>query len=152
MTEIPNIMSNTIGTANMVYTGDSTAGDPFFSGVRQTFPQRDAELQHLIQKSQIKTDKEDEDMADSTRRFIKVFIVDPEESVPLENCLLYSGKEQMTELTDEELFFEIPIKDLLDEHNKTRVKLKKEGGEKGEKLKPARIRDLTMTVVTIAQF
>ena len=97
--------------------------------------------------------QEDESMSDTKRRLVKIFIADPDEDVPVEECMLYSGEEILTELTDQELFFEIPMKKLLDSHNEIRVKIEKETKIAGvEYLKKARIRDLCMTVVTIAEF
>lgn len=87
------------------------------------------------------------------RRLVKVVIVDNDENVPLKDCVLYSGEEQMTDATDQELFFEIDIKQLLDSHNEKRVKLiDKKVKERTENLEPAKIRDLKMVVVNIASF
>ena len=91
----------------------------------------------------------------SGRRLVKVIVVDKDENVPLEKCVLYSGKEQMTDLTNQELFFEIDIKNLLENHNKMRGKIiDKENSTKDEKvyLEPIKIRDLVMSVATIATF
>lgn len=89
---------------------------------------------------------EEEEMG---KRIVQVFIVDSDKDVPLEHSLLYRGDEKMTDSTNQELFFEVPIKELLDKHNEMRTTLKDEGGDE---LRPARIRDLTMTVVEIAKF
>ncbi len=92
-------------------------------------------------------------MADTKRRLIKVIIVDPDEKVPLEKCILYSGSEKLTDLTDQELFFEIDIKDCLYDHNESRKKIiDKSVKERTEFLEPIKVRDLRMVVVTIAQF
>lgn len=92
-------------------------------------------------------------MAANTRRLVKVVIVDPNDNIPLDKCLLYSGEEKLTDATDQELFFEIDIKDLLAKHNETRVKLvDKKVKERTEYLEPAKIRDLKMVVVNIATF
>lgn len=92
----------------------------------------------------------------STRRLVKVIIADPNENVPLKDCLLYSGSEQFTDSTDQELFFEIGINNLLMEHNLKRVHfLDKQATKKAGKdvfLEPVRIRDLRMVVVEIAKF
>lgn len=92
-------------------------------------------------------------MAKTPRRLIQIFIADPDENVPIDQCLLYSGEQNLTDLTDQELFFEVDVKSLLDKHNKARVQLvNKSVKERVEHLEPARVRDLKMTVVTIAQF
>jgi hypothetical protein len=90
------------------------------------------------------------------RRIVQVFIADTTEDIPLENGLLYEGEPKFTDLTDEELFFEIGMKDLLDSHNVIREatldkKATKESG-RDVYLEPARIRDLRMVVVDIAVF
>ena len=92
-------------------------------------------------------------MAATQRRLIQVFIADPNENIPLDQCLIYSGTPQLTDLTDQELFFEIDVKTLLAKHNETRTKVvNKAVKERTEYLEAAKVRDLKMTVVTIAQF
>lgn len=92
-------------------------------------------------------------MPTSSRRYVQVFICDPNENVPLETCLLYKGEPKLTDLTDQELFFEIDIKSALEKHNENRVGyVDKSVKERTDYLDPARIRDLKMTVVTIANF
>lgn len=100
---------------------------------------------------------EEEDMP--AKRLVKVIIVDPDEDVPVENSVLHIGSEMMTDLTDQELFFELPIKDLLEEHNAKRSDIKVKGKKKKkgdddeqEYLEPIKIRDLVMHVLTIASF
>lgn len=92
-------------------------------------------------------------MASTARRLVKVVIVDPNENIPLDKCVLYSGDEKVTDATDQELFFEIDIKSVLEEYNKFRTTVvDKKVKERTEKLEAAKIRDLKMVVVTIAQF
>lgn len=90
------------------------------------------------------------------RRIVQVFIADTTEDIPLEFGLLYKGEGKFTDLTDEELFFEIGMKDLLDKHNIIREEtLDKKATKKSGRdvfLEPARIRDLKMVVVDIAIF
>jgi hypothetical protein len=89
----------------------------------------------------------------ASRRLVKVVIVDPNENVPLEDCVLYSGEEKLTDATDQELFFEIDIKGILEAHNAKRVKVvDKKVKERTEHLEPAKIRDLKMVVVNVATF
>ncbi len=88
-----------------------------------------------------------------TRRLVQVIIVDPNDNIPLDQCLLYNGTPKLTDATDQELFYEIEIKDLLAKHNETRIKVvDKKVKERTEHLEPAKIRDLKMVVVTIASF
>jgi hypothetical protein len=92
----------------------------------------------------------------STARIVKVFIADNNENLPLDKRVLYTGAEHLTDLTDQELFFEIAIAELLREHNRVRVTYrdKKAANTNGDPvlLEPARIRDLKMVVVTVASF
>lgn len=92
----------------------------------------------------------------TTARIVKVFIADPNENISLDKRVVYSGEEKLTDLTDQELFFEVPISALLLDHNKVRVETvdKKQTEKFGREifLEPARIRDLKMVVVTVAQF
>lgn len=92
----------------------------------------------------------------STARIVKVFIADPNENLPLDKRVLHTGDEQLTDLTDQELFFEVPIAELLTKHNAVRAATvdKKQAEKFGRDiyLEPARIRDLKMVVVTVAQF
>lgn len=91
--------------------------------------------------------------AATTRRIVQIFIADTDPNVPLEKCLLHSGEPKLTDLTDQELFFEVDVKAILEKHNADRVLLRnKSVKERDEFLEPARVRDLKMTVVTIASF
>jgi hypothetical protein len=86
-------------------------------------------------------------------RIVKVIIADVDENIPLDKRVLYSGEEKITDATDQELFFEIDIKNILDKHNEYRVTLKdKSVKERVENLEPVKIRDLRMVVVNVATF
>ena len=97
-------------------------------------------------------------MADkTTRRIVQVFIADPNDNVPLEKSVLYTGEQKLTDLNDTELFFEVPnLQDLIRSHNETRkVTADKEASKRAGKdifLDPVKIRDLKMVVVTVASF
>jgi hypothetical protein len=140
--ELPQIMassyaSNTVDTALLGNIQRFIQPNPF----AQAFP---------VERMPV---KEPIPMANTQRRLIQIFIADPDENVPLDQCLLYSGEQKLTDLTDQELFFEVDVKSLLDKHNKARSLLvNKAVKERTEHLEPARVRDLKMTVVTIAQF
>lgn len=101
--------------------------------------------------------KAGEDMAanKSKLRIVRVFLVDPDERVPMDKRVLHRTDEITTDATDQELFFGIPVQDLLKQHNELRasVKWKDEGSKaEAEPLKEIRIRDLIMSVTTIAEF
>lgn len=92
-------------------------------------------------------------VADPKRRLVKVVIIDPDDKVPLDKCLLHCSDEQLTDLTDQELFFEIDIKNILDKHNEVRTEIvDKTIKERTEYLEPVKVRDLRMVVVTVASF
>lgn len=92
----------------------------------------------------------------SGRRIVKVFIVDNDANVSLEKSILHSGEEKLTDATDQELFYEIGVAELLKSHNAYRVAtLNKKATERAGKdvfLEPIKIRDLIMNVVTVAAF
>lgn len=141
----------------------STASDPFASfasPVIRDYAEQAAlrnvgGIQGILGALPIKR-SETETMTNLTRRIVQVFIADPNENVPLESSVLYSGEQKLTDLTDSELFFEAPIVEKLKAHNEKRVTwLDKEASKRAGKdvlLDAARIRDLKMVVVTIAQF
>jgi hypothetical protein len=95
-------------------------------------------------------------MGEEKRRLVRVVIVDPDGRVCAEKALLYDSGEQFTELDDQELYFEVGIKGILEAHNLVRATvLDEEASERAGKdiyLKPLRIRDLEMVVVTLAEF
>lgn len=92
----------------------------------------------------------------SGMRVVKVYIADPNENLPLDKRVLYTGSEKLTDLEDNELFFEIPIQELLAKHNEYRATVadKRQTEKFGReiKLEPVRIRDLRMVVVDVATF
>lgn len=89
-------------------------------------------------------------------RIVKVYIADSDENLKLEQRLLYTGEEKLTDFTDQELFFEVPISELLAKHNAVRARtVDKKGSEKFGReifLEPVRIRDLQMVVAELAVF
>lgn len=142
MHDLPTISNNALPVQNFVLAKQ-----------HQMFgkPLNDADLQIAFDK--MNQHQEIVNMANQQRRLVKVIIIDPNENVPLEDCVLYSGDEKMTDATDQELFFEVDIKKILDEHNAKRVKLlDKKVKERTEHLEPAKIRELKMVVVNIAAF
>lgn len=111
------------------------------------------QLQELKHQAQVAKPKKEEVMSTAKRRLVQVFIADPNENVPLEQSVLYSGEQKLTDATDQELFFEIDIKGVLAAHNEKRINMiDKKVKERVEHLEPAKVRDLKMVVVTIAEF
>jgi hypothetical protein len=79
----------------------------------------------------------------TNRRVVQVFVIDPDEALPLEHAVLHMGGQQVTDATNEELYYELDIPDLLDLHNQIRQELG---------LPKIRIRDLRMETVPILAF
>jgi hypothetical protein len=87
----------------------------------------------------------------SIRRVVQIFIADPNENIPLEDCMLHESERKLTDATDQELFFELDIKGILEKHNAKRTKvIDKKVKDRTEYLEPAKVRDLKMVVVTVA--
>jgi hypothetical protein len=142
-------LNNDVKFANLVVgaNGGALRANQAFGAQFQQTPS-DRAINSII--SNLK--QEMDDMA-AVRRLVKVIIVDPNENVSLTDCVLYNGEEKMTDATDQELFFEIDIKNVLDTYNAKRVLLiDKKVKERTEYLEPAKVRDLKMVVVNIASF
>jgi hypothetical protein len=77
------------------------------------------------------------------RRLVQIIIVDPTPECPMEDTVLHLGQMQVTDRTDEELYLELGIKEMLDRHNEKR-------GE--HDLKPIRIHHLLRHVLTVLRF
>lgn len=113
----------------------------------------EAKIRDIFRGPQSATASPKEKPAMATRRLVQVFIADPDENVPLDQSMLYQGEQKLTDATDQELFFEIDIKSAIDKHNAERIKIiNKKVKERTEYLEPAKIRDLKMVVVTVANF
>lgn len=149
--ETPTISQSAYGVGAAINLGDANVGLADFKQ-SAPFPQRQmAQFVHEFRQP-------DNPLMENpmpTTRLVKVFIADPNESLPLENRLLYKGDEKITDLTDQELFYEIDIKNILEKHNAVRtatVDKATKSREKPEMLEPARVRDLRMQVIVLAQF
>ncbi len=159
MMEIPVLNSTTLNWVKYLTATDSTSLQPYWL---QSFTSPSVEVDRRFfregfQDQLNQKKKEEKPMPEKPkRRIVQVFIADTDENVPMEQALLYRGEQKLTDSTDQELFFEIPINDLLGTHNSNRSKLlNKKATEKSGKdvfLEPIRIRDLVMTVVQIASF
>lgn len=149
LTETPQMQTASYNsTTNQIgYSDFLAAAKPYNSAYNST-----DEILEKFNQITTKSIKEEKPMSD--RRIVQVFIVDPDEKLPLKNALLYQGEPHITDLTDNELFFEIPIKEKLEEHNEIRKKTedKKAEGKEKKYLESIRIRDLKMTVIEIAAF
>lgn len=141
--------------SSMAYTSSSTGAAEFMAELNRNagagIRQFQAAAQPVLAAHQLK-----EQAIVSTARIVKVFIADSNDNLPLDKRVLYSGEEKLTDLTDQELFFEVPIADILAKHNEVRkTTVDKKQAEKFGRdifLEPARIRDLKMVVVNVAQF
>ena len=150
MLDTPAIASSTYGS-----TAHNLGNFKLFQNAGVNFGDSiDSKLDLMMAAAQQRVGQQkQENTSMSSRRLVKVVIVDPNENIPLDCCVLYSGDEKMTDETDQELFFEIDIKKILDEHNAKRgLLIDKKVKERTEYLEPAKIRDLKMVVVNIASF
>lgn len=150
MNELPTILTSTYSSAAL----QPVVGNLVFDS-RNT---PDWNAQHAFQRVQLHPHailpSPEEPIV--TARIVKVVIADPNDNLPLEKRMLYSGPEKFTDCTDQELFFEVPIQELLAQHNEVRTKTvdKKQAEKFGRDifLEAAKIRDLKMVVVTVATF
>ncbi len=141
--ETPTITTAAYGTASMF--GDPAAdfrarrvpGHIFHAAVQAATPQQQ---------------KEDDSMS-TQRRLVRVMMVDPHPDVPMDHALLHDSKEVFTDKDDRELFFDMPVAELLRAHNAKRVTWPdKAVKDRVQMLEPVRIRDLKMHVIEIAKF
>lgn len=90
-----------------------------------------------------------------TQRVVQVFILDPDKSIPLDKRLLYTGPQHFTDMSDQDLFFDVEIKSILSKHNEYRLTvLDKKKSTTTEKvyLEAVRVSELKMVVSVVAQF
>lgn len=148
MADMGTAMRNTVSTGG---AAGGIGGNDF-----RLFVGQPSSLHDIIDKHFPAPDHKQEKAAMAaapTRRLVQVFIADPDENVSLEKSLLYTGPQKLTDATDQELFFEIDIKSIMEKHNAVRLQLvNKKVKERVEYLEPARVRDLRMVVVNVASF
>jgi hypothetical protein len=158
--DMPSIFSSASQSTAYGLGGIGVANNLFATGNMSQFAaetQREADVSTLLRerrhKNPILQMSQQAQEVPVSRRLVRVFIADPNENIPLDQCLLYSGPQKLTDLNDQELFFEIDIRSILEKHNQSRVTVvDKEVKERTEYLEPAKIRDLKMVVVTDATF
>lgn len=153
MNELPSIQTSTYGSATTALNSPLTSGHSVLNSIWDANP----EWATTNTINQIKKDfKTEEKKPMPSRRLVKVIIVDPNESVPLDKAVLVNDPEMVTDLTDDEIFFDMDIKGILAAHNAYRITLvdKKasRNKEKDVMLEPIRIRNLKMVVLNIADF
>lgn len=91
-------------------------------------------------------------MAQPMLRKVQQFLTDPDDNLPLDKRVLFEGEVFLTDETDAELIYRVPVQELLAKHNEYRVTVReKKFKDKEVLLEPAKIRDLRLTTVTIAQ-
>lgn len=166
--ETPKISSGNYSSNVFAFTnqgiGDLAFVNPAVAGshhdlenlVRESYRRLPVQQEPDFSLVQLSTLTEQQNMTAIARRIVQVFIADTNENVPLDESILYKGDPKLTDLIDNELFFEVGISATLTAHNLKRVKwLDKEATKRAGKdvfLDPAKIRDLKMVVVTIASF
>lgn len=154
MRELPSISASTYAsnTVDLDVAGNFGRTVPLFIGNAQQFDARD-NLNRIIEETRQRMAEATSLENQMATRIVQVFIADPDENIPLDKRLLYTGEQKLTDLTDQELFFEVDIKNILQEHNTYRGSvINKKVKERTEYLEPIKIRDLRMVVVTVAEF
>ena len=90
-------------------------------------------------------------MAHLQLRKVQQFLTDPDDNIPLESRVLYEGDVFLTDESDQELIYRVPVQEILTKHNEYRVTVRdRRYKDKEVFLEPARIRDLRLTTVTLA--
>ena len=150
------MVSNTYGDNTTVWTGNTTAVDEYpYSNQEMDRLMRVAERRVKVDnlpRTRIEEIAKEVTKPMSERRLVRVIIADPDTNVPVEDALIHDSKEIFTDKTDDELYFDIPVAELLKTHNEKRVKIRnKDVKEREEMLEPTRIRDITMVVLTLAE-
>jgi len=136
-------MNNTIGTGNL------------FEKLIKENPPLDIMAAFKAETKETKLNIKSKEKIMPRKRLVQVFIADPDLKMPLRDSLIYKGETLLTDSDDEELFFDLPIKELLFKHNEKREKVvDKKATDRSlvQYLEPIRIRELKMTVVTLAEF
>lgn len=107
-----------------------------------------------FQAFQSQTQEQDQTMANvNKKRLVRVVLVDPNDNIPINRQVLYKGDETYTDQTDEELRYELNLKEILAKHNEYRVTvIDKTVKERTQHLEPARLRDLVFNVIIAAIF
>lgn len=90
-------------------------------------------------------------MAIRALRVVQQYLTDRNDNIPLEKRVLYKGNEFLTDLSDDELRYNVPVMDLLRAHNEYRVTVRdKAYKDKEVFLEEARPGELCLTTVTLA--
>lgn len=160
-TEMPEIRTSTYSSSfyTPTFTTDNTANTADLEIVSQQ--RRRVQLPHppppVLPEPVLQPKKEKVMPETPATRIVQVFVADPDTRIPVEKRLLHRDDQpKLTESTNDELYFEIPIKQLLDAHNEYRkgVLDKKASARSGRDiyLEEIKIRDLRMVVAEIAGF
>ncbi len=148
------------GLVSQSFTGDSfinhlNSSSQSTRATQQQF-EDDMRRAELLERDRIERQRLQKDVKEALmgKRVVQVFIVDPSDQVPLADSLIYADPApHLTDLNDQELFFDIDIKGILATHNAKRITLvNKTVKDRVENLEPIRVKDLKMTVVNVASF
>lgn len=167
--EMPVITTSMLTTSNVGWTGEGITAErpgtvPGLT-VSRTAPRGETEASGAAgvhglpgprgPRGDVGISLEEEKM-EETRRLIQVVVIDPDERLDDGDSLLYLGEVKFTSASDQELYFELGIKEILEDHNsKRKILLDEETSAKAGReiyLKPIRIRDLRMQVIQFAAF
>lgn len=158
MMEMAAISAAGYGTANWYNSADVTDNGlkplQLNSGMSINEQANQIEAYQRLQRLTNGQQKYKGDEQEFMTRIVRIFVLDPEENLPLEKRILHKSEEKLTELTDQELWMmEVPVKEIVETHNAYRITVEnKKATEKAGKpvmLEPVKIRDLRMVVVEV---
>jgi hypothetical protein len=98
----------------------------------------------------------DSESTNGVKRYVQVFVVDPDPNVQLKSSILYKSEPFFTDETDMEIRHSLKLNDLLDKHNTKRVKFQNIPASmkfgRDIMLEPIKLRDLRIVVAVVAKF
>jgi hypothetical protein len=87
----------------------------------------------------------------SRHRIMEFYLIDLNESIPIEKSIIYHGERRVTDKTDEEIWIEIGVDEILKKYNEYRVtvvnKHLSENSGRDVYLEPIEFRDVIRRVV-----
>lgn len=98
----------------------------------------------------------DSETLNGVKRYVQVFVVDPDSNVPIKDSILYKSEQFFTDETDMEIRHGLNLTNLLDRHNSKRIKMRNKDASlkfgRDIYLEPLKLRELKIVVSTIARF
>lgn len=151
-------LSNMMCVSNAYSCNDFKVGEGF--GVKEPWPcpnplaALEAEIGRISARNEREINFKPEKLM-ARARLVKVYIADTNTNIPIEKSLLYRGDEVFTDLSDQDLFYDIDIKNILAQHNSYRTTVVNEAKSSATEkvfLKPAKVSELSMVITVLASF